>query len=116
MKSYPSEKNSMGTIRYNEEVLKTMISMALSGIDGIAGLEGRSAAGILSRKNSSHLNKITVEENRVCIDVSIAARYGLPLRETAKTVQERIKSTIESMTDLNVGAVNIVISGLDFSE
>lgn len=116
MKSYPSEKNAMGTIRYNEDVIKTMVGMALNGVEGVAGMESRGTGNLLSRKNLSHVNKITMEEKKVSLDLSIVVKYGLPLRDVAQQVQHKVKETIESMTDLNVGSVNVTVSGLDFNE
>jgi uncharacterized alkaline shock family protein YloU len=116
MKSYPSEKNAMGTIRYNEDVIKAMVGIALNGIEGVAGIEGRGTGNILGRKYLSHVNKIAVEEKRVSLDLSIVVKYGLPLRDVAQQVQQKVKEIIESMTDLNVGAINITVSGLDINE
>jgi len=116
MKIYPSEKNNLGTIRYNEDVLRTMIGIALSQVEGVAGVESRVAGNILARKSYSHINKITVEEKKVSVDISIVARYGMLLRECAQNVQRKIKENIEEMTDLLVAAVNVTVASLDFQE
>ncbi|WP_027366142.1 Asp23/Gls24 family envelope stress response protein [Desulfotruncus alcoholivorax] len=116
MKAYPSEKNSMGTIRYNEDVLRTIVGIALSQVEGIAGVESRVAGNILARKSYSHISKITVEDKKVIVDVAIVAKYGMLLRECAQTVQQKIKENIEEMTDLYVAAVNVTVASLDLQE
>lgn len=113
MKNYPSEHNSLGTIKYNEDVIRTMVNMALSDVEGIGEIEGRSSGKILSRKHNSNINKISIEGKDAVIELSITADYGLLLRDTAQNVQQKIKEIIESMTDLNVRAVNVTITGLN---
>jgi len=116
MKSYYSEQNQMGSIKYNEDVLRTMVGMALNEVEGVAGTENKVGAGILGRKSYSHINKISVDGNKVVIDLSIVVNYGLDLREKAREVQQKVHDTIKSMTDLQISAVNITISGLEFQE
>jgi len=116
MKSYSSEQNQMGSIKYNEDVLKTMVGMALHGLEGIAGIEGKGAVGILGRKNFSHINKISVENNKVVIDLSLVVSYGLDLRAKAREVQQKVCETIETMTDLRIGAINVTVANLEFNE
>lgn len=116
MKNYPSEHNSLGTIRYNEEVLRTMVNMALSEVEGISGVDGRGSGNILGRKNYTHVNKINVEENKAVIELSIVVEYGLLLRDVAQQVQQKVRERIESMTDLRVEAVNVTVAGLDLKE
>lgn len=116
MKSYSSEQNQMGSIKYNEDVLKTMVGMALNEVEGVAGFEGKGGGGILGRRNFSHISKISVDDKKVIIELSIVASYGLDLREKAREVQQKVRSTIESMTDLQIGAINITVAGLEFHE
>ncbi|TYO94722.1 Asp23/Gls24 family envelope stress response protein [Desulfallas thermosapovorans] len=114
MKAFSTEQNAMGVISYNEDVLKTMTGMAISRVDGVAGIEG--SGNILTRKNLSQINKIFMEDKKVNIDLSIVVEYGLPLRETAQKVQREVREMIGTMTDLNVGAINITVAGLDIKD
>lgn len=116
MKSYSSEQNQLGSIKYNEDVLRTMVGMALNEVEGVAGTEGKGGGGILGRRNFSHINKITVEDQKVIIDLSIVTVYGQDLRAKAREVQEKVSSTIQSMTDLQIGAINVTVAGLEFPE
>ncbi|WP_347488187.1 Asp23/Gls24 family envelope stress response protein [Desulfoscipio sp. XC116] len=116
MKTDPLGQNNLGDIRYNEDVLKTMISMALSEVEGVYGMESRSSGNILSRKSISHINKISIEGKNATIDLSIVVAYGLLLRDVAKNVQNKVIEVIETMTDLNVDAVNVTVAGLDIKD
>ncbi|MCG8400495.1 MAG: Asp23/Gls24 family envelope stress response protein [Firmicutes bacterium] len=116
VKSYSSEQNQMGSIKYNDDVIKTIVGMALNEVEGVAGIDGKGAGGILGRKHFSHINKITVDENRVVIELSLVVNYGLDLREKAREVQQRVKDSLTGMTDLQIGAVNITVIGLEFPD
>jgi len=116
VKSFSSEQNQMGSIRYNEDVLKTMVGMALQELEGVAGLEGKGTAGILGRKNFSHINKISVEDNKLILDLSLVVSYGLDLRAKAREAQQKICAAIEKMTDLRIGAINVTVANLEFNE
>ena len=116
MKSYSSEQNQMGSIKYNEDVLKTMVGMALNGLEGVAGIEGKGAVGILGRKNFSYINKISVEDSKVVVDLSLVVSYGMDLQAKARETQQKICDTIETMTDLRISAVNVTVVNLEFNE
>ncbi|AGL02735.1 Asp23/Gls24 family envelope stress response protein [Desulfoscipio gibsoniae] len=116
MQDNPLEQNDLGVIRYNEDVLKTMIGMTLSEVEGVAGFEGRSSGNLLNRKSVSHINKISIEEKNVTIELSIVVEYGLPLRDAAQNVQHKVREVIEAMTDLYVNAVNVTVAGLDIKD
>ena len=61
---------------------------------------------------------ITVEvvEDEVKVDVAINIDYGYSIPEVSAKVQDKIKTTIESMTGLGVAIVNIRIASVDMSE
>lgn len=116
MKNYPTEITPIGNIRYNDEVLRTMVNLALSEIEGVVGTEARGTGGLLGRKNLSHITGINVQEQRINIDLAIIVKYGLPLREKAREVQQKVGATISSMTGLEVDSVNVVVAGLELDE
>ena len=112
-----SKQETLGAIHYNDDVIKTMVTMVLNEVEGIATIENRTTAGnLLGRKNNSHINKISVDGKSLTIELTITIDYGLSLMETARKAQQKIKEKIESMTDLTIGAINITISGLDMKE
>lgn len=116
MKSFPSEQNAMGSIKYNEDVLKTMVGMAIKELKGVAEIEGKGTAGLLGRKKFSSVNKISVEGNKLVLDLSLVLTYGLDLRAKALETQQKISAMIENMTDLTIGAINVTVASLDFKE
>jgi uncharacterized alkaline shock family protein YloU len=58
---------------------------------------------------------ITINDNRVSLDVFIVVEYGTRIKSVAVSVAENIKYKIEKATGLLVNAVNIHVRGLRIS-
>ncbi len=116
MKTDPSEQDTLGAIRYNDEVIKTMVNMAMAEVEGVAGIESRSTGNILSRKSDSHINKISIDGKNLTVDLAIMVKYGLSLREVAQNVQCKVQEKIEAMTDLTVNTINVTVTALEMEE
>ena len=67
----------------------------------------------LGMKNLSRGVKVTVLEGVVTVDLNLNIEYGKNILETSKKVQEKVKSSIENMTGLEVADVNIHIASVD---
>ena len=50
----------------------------------------------------------------VMLEIGFLARFGCPIREVAKNVQENVRSAVKSMTGLDTTAVNIHVGGVTF--
>ena len=49
-------------------------------------------------------------------DVFVKVKFGYSVRDVAFRVQENIKSSVESMTEFKVMAVNVHVVGVTFNE
>ena len=67
----------------------------------------------LGMKNLSKGVKIAVKDNQVSVALALNLKYGYQIPEVSKTVQERVKSAIETMTGLEVSNVNIRIAAVN---
>ena len=56
--------------------------------------------------------KVDVLEGVVTVALNLNIEYGYNIYETSKTVQEKVKSAIETMTGLSVADVNVRIAGV----
>ena len=70
----------------------------------------------LGMKNLSRGVKVTVLEGVVTVDLNLNIEYGKNILETSKKVQEKVKSSIENMTGLEVADVNIHIASVDMEK
>ena len=54
--------------------------------------------------------KVEINEDKVCVDLSVNVSYNYNIPEVSEKVQERVKNAIENMTGLTVLEVNIKIA------
>ena len=117
MDNKKSEKIGIGTVRIADEVVGTIAGLAATEGNGIAGMSGGLVGGIaemLGKKNFSKGVKVEVGEKEAAVDLYIIVEYGVRIPDIALTVQEKVKSSIESMTGLEVVEVNVHVQGVGF--
>ena len=111
------EKLNGGNIRIADEVVATIASMAASGIAGVSGMRGGVVGDIaekLTKKQSTKGIKVEINDNIAVIDVFFVVEYGYLIHEVCKNIQEAVKATVETMTGLEVTAVNVSAQGVSF--
>ncbi|MCL2082976.1 MAG: Asp23/Gls24 family envelope stress response protein [Oscillospiraceae bacterium] len=106
-----------GSIHISEDVVATIAALAVCETDGASAMTV-SGAGIdlLGKRNPTKGIKVTMDDKTVHIDVYIAVTYGKAIPKAAKQVQERVRESIESMTGLTVGGINVHVNGVSFSK
>ncbi|QAY66246.1 Asp23/Gls24 family envelope stress response protein [Paenibacillus protaetiae] len=111
------ERTDIGTIQIAPEVIAVIAGLATDEVDGVAGMSGGFAGGIvelLGRKNLSKGVKVEVGQREAAIDVSIIVEYGNKIPEIAVEIQRNVKRSIEMMTGLTVVEVNVHIHDVHF--
>ena len=116
-KEYVSQMLDQGSIHISEEVIASIVSMAIQDVEGVYGLNTNisSELGKIAKKNTGKSIRILIsEEDEIAIDCYIVVLYGYSVIEVAKAVQEAVSSTVESTTGRRVSNVNVNISGISF--
>lgn len=114
-KEYVSQTLDQGSIHISEEVIASIVSMAIQDVEGVYGLNTNisSELGKIAKKNTGKSIRILIsEEDEIAIDCYIVVLYGYSVIEVAKAVQEAVSSTVESTTGRRVSNVNVNISGI----
>ena len=112
------EKNSMGSIRIADEVVRIIAGLAASDVAGVVSMSGGVVGGIaekLGRKNLSRGVKVDVGAKETAVDLYVVIEYGSSIPEVAANIQDVVKNAIESMTGLTVVEVNINVQGVSFA-
>ncbi|MCA0754515.1 Asp23/Gls24 family envelope stress response protein [Paenibacillus sp. N4] len=111
------ERTDIGTIQIAPEVIEVIAGLATIEVQGVAGMSGGFAGGIvelLGRKNLSKGVKVEVGQREAAVDVSIIVEYGNRIPEIASEIQRNVKRSIEMMTGLGVVEVNVHIHDVHF--
>lgn len=110
------ESANIGEVRVADEVIAIIAGLAATEIDGVESMAGNITNELVSKLGMKNLSKgvrVKVEESLVTVDVSLNIKYGYEIPEVSAKVQEKVKSAIETMTGLQVCAVNIKIAGVN---
>ena len=111
------DDSKIGTVKIANDVVATIVGLAATEVEGIAGMSGGIAGGIaemLGRKNLTKGVKIDAGETDVTVDIFVIMDFGVTLPAVAQAAQENVKKAIETMTGLNVASVNVHIQGVIF--
>lgn len=115
---FNNNSNGYGSVKISNDVVAIIAGVAATEIEGVAGMSGGITGGItemLGMKNLSKGVKVEVGNEEAAIDLFIVVEYGSKIADLGEKVQENVKSTVQTMTGLNVVEVNINIQGVNFS-
>ena len=110
------ENVNIGEVKVADEVVAIIAGLAATEVEGVDSLGGNITSEIVSKlgmKNLSKGVKVTISEKNVVVDVALNIKYGYEIPAVSKKVQDKVKSAIETMTGLEVTAVNIKIASLN---
>ena len=110
------EMNGVGEVHIADEVVAIIAGLAATDVPGVVSMGGNITNELVSKlgmKNLSRGVKVTVLENVVTVDLTLNIEFGKNILETSKKVQEKVKTSIENMTGLEVADVNIRIASVD---
>lgn len=107
-RDYVSRRDELGCIHISEEVLAAISAAAALEVEGVSSLANP------NRKNATKGIHIKLEDEKVVVAMSVLMTYGHTIPEMGKAVQEAVKTAIESMSGLEVSAVNVSVSGISF--
>ena len=75
---------------------------------------GSDIAELLGKKNLAKGVRVQMEDEKVTVDLSILMAYGHTIPEVGRAVQDGVKNAVESMTGLEIAAVNVNVGGVTF--
>lgn len=111
----PEINNEFGVIRIADEVVSTVAGLAVAEVEGVASLSGGWGTDLvekLGKKNFGKGVKVEVDANETSMDIFIVVEFGYPIPQVAENVQKEVKVAVETMTGLEVTAVNVHIVGV----
>lgn len=113
------DENPNGTVSFATDVVATIAGLAATEVEGVSSMSSQNGglADMFARKNSRNFTKgvrIDLDGNKVTVDITIVVEYGSPVPDVARNIQENVKKAIETMSGLDVHAVDVHVSGVSF--
>lgn len=114
------EETMKDNVTYKKNVVISIVSLATQEINGVASIS-RNSVSVIKSALSKHINRGIIVDfennnNNAMIDVFVNVKFGYSVKDVAFRVQENIKSSVESMTEFKVTAVNVHVVGVTFNE
>ena len=117
--NYITCNGELGSINISEDVISSIVRSAIAEIDGVAGLSntaGAELAEFIGLKTVSKGVKVQFVDEKIFIDVIINVVYGCNIVNTAKNVQEKLISIVQSTTSIEKADINVHVSGIAFDK
>lgn len=117
------DADGKGTVTFATDVVATIAGLAATEVEGVASMVGGTSSGLAEifkrGQNTRSLTRgvrVELNENTVTVYLTIVVDYGSPVPEVAKNIQENVKKAIETMSGLEVTAVNVLVQGVSFEK
>lgn len=110
------DDSSMGEVKIADEVVGIIAALAATEVEGVASMAGNITNELISRlgmKNLSKGVKVDVLEGVVTVSLALNMKYNYSIMDVSAKVQEKVKSTVENMTGLEVADVNVKVAGVE---
>lgn len=115
-KQYITQIQENGTVMISEDVIATIVTQALSEVDGVASLAvkpGADIADLIGKKNWGKGMKIQIsEDNSLRISCNILIKYDHSVVDVAAAVQGAVSAAVSSMTGVEVTSVDVNVCGI----
>lgn len=116
MKQYVTLERENGNILISEDVIATIVSQAISEVEGVSGLSakpGNDIVEFIGKKIMGKAIKITIgEEDELYVDCNVNVLYGQSIVTVAQAAQEAITNALLATAALKVAAVNVNVCGI----
>lgn len=113
---YNLDRLDLGTVKVHKKVLADIISEVLNGMEDVS-LVSETFVQKLTKyfgKEEIHGIEVKFDDNfGVNIDVKVNIRFGVHIPEIAQDIQEKIKSAIHQVVDIQLKSININIEGIE---
>jgi uncharacterized alkaline shock family protein YloU len=106
-----------GKVEIAPEVIEVIAGIAASEVEGVAGMRGNFASGVVERlgkKNHGKGVKVELSELGIKVDVYCLMKFGVSIPTVAGKIQDNIRQALINMTALDAEEVNIHVVGIQF--
>ncbi len=112
------ETNNYGTISISPRALASVAAHASMRSYGVVGMAPKNLVDGLANalaRDPRHGVEITMQDQTIVVDLYIVIEYGTRLSSVATSVANTVQYQLEKSVGLPVGAVNVHVQDLRFS-
>lgn len=112
-KSFVIKEDANGGVNITDEVVAIIAGLAATEVEGVSSLVGNLTHEVMSRAGSNKLAKgvkvMIAEDDKIMVRLAINIAFGYEIPKICEQVQDKVKTSVESMTGLEVSSVDIKI-------
>ena len=109
-------ENQYGTINMENEVIARIAGLTAIDCYGIVGMAAKNVKDdifqLLKVESLTKGIKISVQEDRIVIDMHIIVEYGTNITAIAENTISTVKYKVETVCGINVEQVNVFVEGV----
>jgi len=118
--SHPAPQPApQGRVSIADSAIVTIVHEAVLSCYGIVDMAPRSLGSAISRRlgfaSDARGIDISVQDNRVSIELSVVVEYGTPIFTVASNVMQAVTFQVERVLGMVVERVNVNVDGLHVS-
>ena len=115
-----STTSATGKVEISRSAIATIVQQAVMKSYGVVemvptGIRGN-LARVLRQDDPRRGISVEVSEEQVEVTLYVILEYGVRISEVVHNVQSAVKFAIEQTLSMKVGAVNVYVQGLHFSD
>ena len=115
-KQFITQAQDNGTVMISEDVVITIVTQAISEVEGVVGMStkpGADIADLLGKKNWGKGVRVAIDQDDVIsIDCNVVLAYGQSVVAVASAAQAAVTAAVESMTGVAIKSVNVNVCGI----
>ena len=108
-KQYITQVQENGTVMISEDVIISIVTLAVTEVEGVAGLSSKPGADIVEMIGKK---VIINDDETIDVECNINVAYGQSVVDVATAAQAAIISALDSMTGIKTNAVNVNVCGI----
>jgi uncharacterized alkaline shock family protein YloU len=110
------DKLEYGEVNISNEVIGIIAGLAAKEVSGVVEMNsslGVEISEIFGKKIYNKGVKIEIDnDNAITVNLNLVIDYGIVISEICSKIQQNVKKSIETMTEMEVSAININIQGI----
>jgi uncharacterized alkaline shock family protein YloU len=112
-----TEYQSQGKTTVSPDVLVTIARLSALSVPGVSRMAPISGGvNRFFRRGASDGVRIETQDNTVFVDMFLALKQNVNVREVSRNVQQQVARAIQEMVGMDVGHVNIHIEDIDYED